>query len=343
MKDKRKKNVCHFEFSEKSQYFTLLILVFFLFFSCEQEPKNTKLSGEVFGTGFSVIYDSEINYQKQFDSLFHVINLSMSTYQPDSDISKINRNLAFNIDSHFVTVFDASKDIYKETQGVFDPTIGAVVNAWDFGPEGKIESLDNLKIDSLMLSVGLDKLSRTNLTIQKQNPNTFIDFNAIAKGYGVDVIGLFLESKNIHNYLVEIGGEIRARGKNIEKKSAWKVGVEEPHFDGTQSILKAISLHDEAMATSGTYRKYKTDENGNKYSHIIDTKTGYPSKTNLLSISVLAKDCMTADAYATAFKAMGVETVKEFLKTHPELKVFLIYENENNEFETVSLNGFPES
>jgi thiamine biosynthesis lipoprotein len=322
---------------------TLIVLVVLFLYSCKQEPKNMKFSGEVFGTSYSVIYDSDINYQKQFDSLFYDINKSMSTYQANSDISKINRNESFKIDEHFVKVFDASKDIYKQTQGVFDPTIGAVVNAWDFGPEGKIESLDSLKIDSLMLGVGLDKVTRNNFIIIKQIPETFIDFNAIAKGYGVDVIGLFLESKNINNYLVEIGGEIRAKGKNIDKQSAWKVGVEEPHFDGSQSVLKAISLHDEAMATSGTYRKFKTDENGNKYSHIIDTKTGYPSKTNLLSISVIAEDCMTADAYATTFKAMGIERVKEFLKVHPELKVFLIFENELNEFETLSLNGFPES
>ena len=308
-----------------------------------EEFKNTKLSGSVFGTSYSVIYNSGTNYQKQFDSLFYVINKSMSTYQTNSDISKINRNESFIIDEHFSKVFDASKEIYYETQGVFDPTIGAVVNAWDFGPEGKIASLDSLKIDSLMLSVGLDKVSRTDFTIEKQNPNTFIDFNAIAKGYGLDVIGLFLESKNIRNYLVEIGGEIRAGGKNIEKESAWRVGVEEPHFDGTQSVLKAISLQDEAMATSGTYRKFKVDSSGNRYSHIIDTKTGYPSKTNLLSISVIAKDCMTADAYATAFKAMGIEKVKTFLKTHPELKVFLILENDNKELETLSLNGFPEN
>ncbi|MFL0353983.1 FAD:protein FMN transferase [Xanthomarina sp. GH4-25] len=321
----------------------LIILFISCLFSCKQEPKNTKLNGEVFGTSYSVIYDSDTNYQKQFDSLFYVINKSMSTYQANSDISKINSNEAFDIDAHFAHVFDASKEIYKQTQGVFDPTIGAVVNAWDFGPEGKIARLDSLKIDSLMLGVGLDKVNRNHLKIEKQYPRTYIDFNAIAKGYGVDVIGLFLESVNSHNYLVEIGGEIRARGKNIERQSAWKVGVEEPHFDGTQSILKAISIHDEAMATSGTYRKFKTDSLGNRYSHIIDAKTGYPSKTNLLSISVIAKDCMTADAYATAFKAMGLEEVKEFLKIHPELKVFLIFENDQNEFETLTLNGFPEN
>ena len=194
-----------------------------------------------------------------------------------------------------------------------------------------------------MLSVGLNKVKLVDNTIIKENTNAFIDFNAIAKGYGVDVIAEFLESKNIENYIVEIGGEIRCKGTNIEKQKPWKVGVEMPHFDGTQSIMKAISLHNESMATSGTYRKFKTDSLGNRYSHIIDTKTGYPSKTNLLSISVITSNCMTADGYATAFKAMGIEKVKDFLKTHPELKVFLIFENENKELETLSLNGFPEN
>lgn len=324
--------------------FSYILIIGLLAVSCNPDKKfrNTKLTGSVFGTSYSVIYDSDVDHQKAFDSIFNIINKSMSTYQINSDISKINRNESFEIDAHFAHVFDASKEINRQTQGIFDPTIGAVVNAWDFGPGGKIARIDSLKIDSLMLSVGLDKVVRKDLIIEKQNPNTFIDFNAIAKGYGVDVIGMFLESKNISNYLVEIGGEIRARGKNVEKQFAWRVGVEEPHFDGTQSVLKTISLTNEAMATSGTYRKFKTDSLGNKYSHIIDTKTGYPSKTNLLSISVIAKDCMTADAYATAFKAMGIENVSHFLQMHPELKAFLIFENDDKEFETLSLNGFPE-
>ncbi|HEX9601075.1 MAG TPA: FAD:protein FMN transferase [Mariniflexile sp.] len=317
------------------------LLLFVYAFSCKQEAVNTKLSGPVFGTSYSIIYDSEIDYQSQIDSLFYVINKSMSTYQTNSDISKLNRNEDSLVDAHFIKVFEVSKVIHKQTKGVFDPTIGAVVNAWDFGPEGKIINLDSLKIDSLMVSVGLDKVKRYGNKIIKP-AGTFIDFNAIAKGYGVDVIGEFLESKNIKNYLVEIGGEIRAKGENTEKQAPWKIGIEMPHFDGEQSILKTIGVHNEAMATSGTYRKFKVDAEGNRYAHIIDAKTGYPSKTNLLSISVIASDCMTADAYATAFKAMGIEKVKAFLKSHPELKVFFIFENDKKELETMALNGFPE-
>lgn len=320
-----------------------VVVIVLLLVSCKK-PENTKLAGAVFGTTYHIQYYSknDHDFQHKIDSLFYVINKSMSTYQVNSDISKLNRNESNVIDSHFEKVFDASKQIYKETNGFFDPTIGNLVNAWDFGPKGNIVNLDSLKIDSLMLSVGMDKVNRVGNTIIKKDPNTFIDFNAIAKGYGVDVISEFLESQSIANYIVEIGGEIRTKGINVEKNKDWKVGVEMPHFDGTQSVIRAISLKDAAMATSGTYRKFKVDKNGKRYSHIIDTKTGYPSQTNLLSISVIASNCMTADAYATAFKAMGIEKVKEFLKTHPEFKVFLIFDNDKMELETLSLNGFPE-
>ncbi|HLT53024.1 MAG TPA: FAD:protein FMN transferase [Flavobacteriaceae bacterium] len=318
------------------------ILALALMVSCKKAPENTKLSGAVFGTTYTISYDSEVNYQVQFDSLFAIINNSMSTYIPNSLISRLNKGEDLEVDAHFAEVFNQSKKIYRETEGAFDPTIGAVVNAWDFGPEGKIVGLDSVKVDSLMKQVGFNRMGLVENRLVKSS-NGILDFNAIAKGYGVDVIGRFLESKQVENYLVEIGGEIRCKGVNIEKESSWKVGVEMPHFDGTQSIMKAISMNNGAMATSGTYRKFKVDENGNRYSHIIDTKTGYSSKTNLLSISVIASECTLADGYATAFKAMGIEKVEAFLAKHPELKVFLIFENEKGELETKALNGFPEA
>lgn len=324
-----------------SRILTLLIVL--SCFSCEKEVKNTHIVGEVFGTSYSIKYDAKdkADFQQQFDSLFRVINKSMSTYMDDSDISKINRNEDSIVDTHFINVYKASKDIFNKTDGIFDPTIGVLVNAWDFGPEDKIVNLDSLKIDSLMQFVGLDKVTLSENKIIKPK-GTSIDFNAIAKGYGVDVIGMFLESQGIENYLVEIGGEIRSRGINIEKQAEWKIGIEMPHFDGTQSILKAISIRDAAMATSGTYRKFKTDKEGNKYSHIIDPETGYPSKTNVLSVSVIAQDCMTADAYATAFKIMGIDRVKAFLQTHEHIKVFVIFQNEQGDLETLFLNEFPQ-
>jgi len=323
----------------------LLVLIVIGFISCKQNNSrvinNTLVQGTVFGTYYRVTYYSNKDYQKEFDSLFNIINNSLSTYVENSDISKVNRNELTEIDNHFKNVFQASKVIYHETNGAFDPTIGNVVNAWNFGAEQNKFLTDSITIDSLMQFVGFNKINLSNNSIIKPK-TSYLEFNAIAKGYAVDVISQFLSDKRIDNHLVDIGGELMAKGINAQKNKEWLVGIENPNFDGTQSTNKVVKLQDEAMATSGTYRKFKIDENGNRYAHIIDTESGYPSKTNLLSISVIARDCMTADAYATAFKTMGLEKVKTFLRAHPELKVFLIFENENNALETLALNGFPE-
>jgi len=324
---------------------TILLLLLLSICSCKQEPKTTKLSGPIFGTFYDVSYtaNGNENYETQFDSIFYIINKSMSNYQANSDISKLNAHKLDRVDEHFVNVFIASKEIYKETKGVFDPTIGKLVNAWNFGSEENKTKLDSARVDSLMQFVGFERMllnTNTN-TIIKSHPRPYIDFNAIAKGYAVDVIGEFLEHKNVENYMVNIGGELRTKGINIDKQSGWTVGIEDPNFDGSQSYDKVFVLKDKAMATSGTYRKFKVDDNGNRYAHIINTKTGYPSKTNILSVSVIANNCMLADGYATAFQAMGMDKVKQFLARHPELQAYLIFENENQELETVALNDFP--
>ncbi len=319
----------------------IIILSVLVVFSCAEETRNYKNGGSVFGTSYGIIYHSDQDYHEEFKMIFDTINQSLSTYIQDSDISKINRNESVPIDHHFRRVYMASLQIYNETNGVFDPTIGAVVNAWDFGPEGRIESLDSTKIAELMNSVGYDKVFLKDSVITKPEA-AFLDFNAIAKGYAVDAIGEFLETKNIDDYLVEIGGEIRTRGVNPERNSGWLVGIDKPNFDGTQSIFSKVSLGNSAMATSGTYRKFKTDSLGNRFAHIIDTKTGYPSKTNILSVSVIAETCMEADAYATALQAMGVEEVRRFLQSKPEVKVLLIVENSDKELEAININSFPE-
>ena len=311
--------------------------------SCKQELTNTKLNGPIFGTFYDVTYASDggKNHQESLDSIFAAINQSMSNYQDDSDISKVNKHELEVVDAYFVEVFKASKQIYNETNGVFDPTIGKLVNAWNFGSEQNKTKLDSLKIDSLMQFVGFEKIVLKNNFLIKTAPKPYLDFNAIAKGYAVDLVAAFLESKNTTDYLVNIGGELRAKGINIEKQSGWTVGIENPNFDGSQSYDKVFVLKDKAMATTGTYRKFKLDANGNRYAHIINTKTGYPTKTNILSVSVIADSCMMADGYATAFQAMGVESVKQFLTEHSELQAYLIFENENQEFEMLSLNNFP--
>ena len=317
----------------------LTFLVLLLFISCQDNISQQRNSGAVFGTTYTIIYDSSENFQDEFDQIFDDINRSMSTYIPNSIISKVNQNRTTKIDSQFKTVFEASKIVYKQTNGRFDPTIGAVVNAWDFGPEGKIEQLDSLKINILMQSVGLNQVSVDGLQITKPKA-TKIDFNAIAKGYGVDRIGQFLKSKKVANFLVEIGGEIVCYGINSIKNTPWNIGIQNPNIESDIPFLDTVVLNNEAMATSGTYRKYKIDEHGRRYTHIIDTNTGYPSKTNILSVSVIAKNCMIADAYATALQTMGIKEMSKFLKNHSELKVHIIFENENKELEFKSFNGF---
>jgi len=311
--------------------------------SCKQELTNTKLNGPIFGTFYDVTYasDSNENYQKSLDSIFAAINQSMSNYQADSDISKVNKHELEVVDAHFIEVFKASKKIYNQTNGLFDPTIGTLVNAWNFGSEENKTKPDSLRIDSLMQFVGFEKIILRNNTLIKTDPKPYLDFNAIAKGYAVDLVADFLESKNVANYLVNIGGELRTKGENIEKHNGWTVGIENPNFDGSQSYDKVFVLKDKAMATTGTYRKFKLDANGKRYAHIIDTKTGYPTKTNILSVSVIADDCMMADGYATAFQAMGTENVKQFLTEHSELQAHLIFENENMKLEQLSLYNFP--
>ncbi len=320
-----------------------LALIAFVLCACEKEPENIKLGGVVFGTSYNIIYYSETNtnYEIQIDSLFEVINQSMSTYIPDSDISKFNRNEAVIVDEHFDKVFNASKKIFKETKGIFDPTIGNVVNAWDFGPDKNKFLTDSTTIAELMKNVGFDRIIKVDDRFIRPD-EAYLDFNAIAKGYGIDVVADYLRAKGVKDYLVDIGGDLKAGGINIEKNKTWTVGIDDPNFDGSQSYSKVISLSNKGMATSGTYRKFKIDSNGNRYAHIINTKTGYPTKTNVLSVSVIAPNCMLADGYATAFQAMGVEGTRDFIKTHPELKVYFIYENEAMELKTQALNGFPE-
>lgn len=320
---------------------SLLAIVLLIVMGCKKQPELLKISGPVFGTSFSVQYfdlDGR-DYNKQFDSLFTIINKSMSNYQADSDISKINRNEAVTVDQHFKNVFEASKQIYRETEGVLDPTIGRLVNGWNFGSEHTKTALDSAKVDSLMRYVGLNRVGIKNNKVIKSKEAS-IDFNSIAKGYGVDVIADFLESKSIKNYIVDIGGELRAKGINLKKNKGWTVGIENPNFDGSQSYDKTIVLSNQAMATSGTYRKFKIDKNGNRYAHIINTKTGYPTKTNILGVSVITNTCMLADGYATAFQAMGLQKLDYFLAKHPELKVYVIFEGDNGELESKSFNGF---
>ncbi|WP_422090206.1 FAD:protein FMN transferase [Tenacibaculum ovolyticum] len=313
--------------------FYLAGVVLFLLAACKQEKKikETKLEGVVFGTTYHITYLNGVDYQKSIDSLFSLVNKSLSTYIPTSDISKINNgDSTVVVDDMFVDVFEKAKRIYNETDGYFDPTIGRLINAYGFGSGKEKKNLSSEEVAGLMSGVGFDKVRLEKRKVYRENTNIVFNVNAFAKGYGIDVIGRFLEHKNIENYLVEIGGEIRARGKKEGK--LWKVAIEKPNVDGTRSVQKIIELDGESMATSGNYRKYKMNEKGEKIVHTVNPKTGLAFESNLLSVSVRLKgDCADVDAYATAFLAMGLDKTKEFLVKHPELKVVLLYnDNDNN-------------
>ncbi|PCH53570.1 MAG: thiamine biosynthesis protein ApbE [Flavobacteriaceae bacterium] len=301
------------------------------------------LEGNAIGTTFSIRYldTSNRRFDAEIDSLILAVNRSVSTYISTSDISKINKgDTTILVDRFFEDVFLKSEKIYSETNGDFDPTIGILVNAWGFGPGKAIDNLDSVKIKELLNFVGFNKVTLENKKVTKLFPEIYFDFNAIAKGYLVDVVGQLFEQNNIKNYMVEIGGEIRARGVN-EHGEFWRIAIENPNEDGSRSFATTIQLKNESMATSGNYRKYRTTADGTKYVHTINTKTGYATPSNLMSASVLSKsDCADVDGYATAFMAMGLEKAQDFLKKHMKLKAFLIYADENGEMQTFKSANF---
>ena len=299
------------------KYFLLFFTVLLVACSPKKEMQTINFEGFVFGTTYHITLqtDLEFDYQKSIDSLFFLVNKSTSTYIPTSDISKINSgDSTIIVDEIFKEVFEKSKQIFEETDGYFDPTVGNLVNAWGFGPKERKKEIADEEVEKMMQFVGLDKVQLKDGKIQKGFKETFLDFNSIAKGFGIDVIGRFLESKNVKNYLIEIGGEIRAKGKNKEG-NFWKVAIEKPNTDGTQSFQSAIQLENESMATSGNYRKFRITKDGKKYVHTVNPKTGFATESDLLSVSVISNsDCADVDAYATAFMAMGFEKTIAFLK-----------------------------
>jgi len=316
-----------------------LLFFFIFFYSCVNNiDKKTILRGDIYGTTYSIVYFSKVDLQLKvkIDSIFNSIDMSMSTYNSNSLVTKINNNKEVLLDDHFKYVFNTSKKIYYETSGDFDPSIGPLVNSLDFGPQ-----TNNISTDSLMKLVGLDKFKIFQNKLQRPL-NSFLDFNAIAKGYSVDMISEFLTFNNITNFLVEVGGEIRSSGLNLADDRNWRVGLDTPTFDGLQNeIYKAFNLIDKSMATSGVYRKFKIDSLGNKYAHIIDPKTGYSSKTNILSITVIADNCIEADAYATALHLMTLDEINLFVQENDKISVFIIFKDENNKIQDLSLNNFP--
>jgi len=301
------------------------------------EAGKLRLSGPTMGTTYNITYldDQDRDLKPSIDSLLEVFNQSLSTYIPDSELSKFNSGdtLDYNL-PYLYPVLEASKEIYENTNGAFDPTVGPLVNIWGFGPGGP-ELKDSVDINLLLKTVGFTKIEFDKKQVRKKVPGIYLDFSAIAKGYGSDVVANFLSDKGIQNYLVEIGGELVAKGVN-EKGELWKVGINRPEESANASDLMGIvALQDRAMATSGNYRNFYMRDSL-RISHTIDPATGYPVNHSLLSATVVAKDCMTADAYATAMMVMGKDEAIALDQKLDEIEVFLIFDDGTGNFKTFS-------
>ncbi len=283
--------------------------------------------GFVFGTVYNITYQSDKDLQPEIEAELRKVDNSLSTFNKESIISKINSNRPTKLDEMFVEVFDHAKQVSRETDGAFDITVAPLVNLWGFGfKQGSNPSRQ--KIDSLMQFIGYDKVSLVGKSIRKSHPQVMLDCSAIAKGYGADVVARFLRKNDITNFMIEIGGEIVTSG-NSEKRVPWKIGINKPIEDSTDvntEMQTVLNVTDKAMATSGNYRNFYY-KGGKKYAHTIDPKTGFPVQHSLLSATVLTNDCATADAYATAFMVMGIEKARKVLEKHKELMAYFIYSN----------------
>ena len=291
--------------------------------SCVTES-YIKDSGMVFGTTYSITYQYHENLKSDIEDVMQQVDNSLSPFNKSSVITAINNNTSTKADNYLTEVFTLAQTVNKETGGAFDITVAPLVNAWGFGFRSGTRPTET-QIDSLLTIVGQEKVTLKDGEIIKSDPRIMLDCSAIAKGFGVDKVAEFLAGKGIENYLVEIGGEISARGKN-SRGTEWNIGVTKPVDDSlsiNQENQAVLQITDKAMATSGNYRNFYY-EGGKKYAHTINPHTGKPAQSDILSATVIAQSCAVADAYATAFMVLGSEKAKEILKKHPELQAYLI-------------------
>lgn len=311
-----------------------------------EAPKTyTRISGDTQGTRYNITYAAKkgTDLQPVIEKVLRNFDLSLSTYEPESIISAINRNDENVVaDEKFIRVFREARKVYEATDGAFDITVGPVVNAWGFGFTPGMD-VDSALIDSLLQFVGMDKVRLEDRRIIKEDPRIILDVNAIAQGYSVDVVASFLDSRKIKNYLVEIGGELKCKGKN-DKGEDWKIGIDKPiegNMIAGSNIQAILAIKTKSLATSGNYRKFY-EKDGVKFAHSINPKTGYPVLSRLLSATILADECITADAFATACMVMGLEKSIQLLEKTQALEGYLIYSDESGKFQVYSTPGMKE-
>jgi thiamine biosynthesis lipoprotein len=322
----------------KSGFKIIVVLLLFSYTSCKKTISYENIAGFIQGTTYNMIFENDgrlklQNMKSDIEKILHDFDMSLSLYVDSSILSKVNRNEDVIPDDYFTEVFRKSDQISKMTDGAFDITVGPLVKAWGFGPDDH-KNFSESKRDSLLKLVGMDKVKIENGKVIKSVPGISLDFNAIAQGYSVDIICRFFDSKKIKSYLVEIGGEVRVKGD--KQGVLWRIGIDRPSDDNNlpgNDLQAVINLKDRSLATSGNYRKFYV-ENGIKYSHTIDPKTGYPARNQLLSATILADECATADGIATACMVIGKDKTIEFLRSHPRFDAFLVYSDEKGNYQT---------
>ena len=318
--------------------FLLLLIVGTIVILKKQPPFRTN-EGMVFGTIYKITYQHNDDLQNEIKAAMMEVDNSLSPYNPNSIITRINHNEDTLLNEHFLHVFNLAQQISAETEGAFDITVAPLVNAWGFGFKHSID-IDPNVIDSLRQFVGYQKIKLEDGKIVKEDARTMLDCSAIAKGYGVDRVARLLDQKGVQHYMVDIGGEVVLKGKNPRMKT-WRIGINKPVEDSlsvNQELQTILEVSGVGMATSGNYRKFYYKD-GKRYAHTIDPRVGTPVQHNILSATVIAKDCTTADAYATAFMVMGLEEAKAFCEAHPELHAYFICDGEGDSYEIFATPG----
>lgn len=310
--------------------FLVLLIVGTVLILRKQAPFQTD-QGLVFGTMYKITYQSDENLKNEIEAELEKVNQSLSPFSKESVITHINQNTDLTADSLFTYVFQLAKQISEETHGAFDITVAPLVNAWGFGFKNATQ-IDSLTIDSIRQFVGIDKVRMGNGKVIKDDPRLMLDCSAIAKGFGVDCVARLFDRKGIKNYMIDIGGELVMKGENAQMNT-WRIGINKPIDDSlavNQELQTILEISNAGMATSGNYRNFYYKD-GKKYAHTIDPRTGYPVQHNILSSTVVAKDCATADAYATSFMVLGLDSAKAVCNAHPELDAYFIYSKDNGE------------
>jgi len=308
-------------------FLTLLVIGTILIIRQQQSTPYQQGAGMIFGTVYHVSYQCDSNLADGIRRELEKVDNSLSPFNEKSIITAVNHNCEVKLDAMFLEVFQKAMVISKETDGAFDITVAPLVNAWGFGFKNGIQP-DKRQVDSLRQIVGYEKVSLSDGRILKQDPRMMLDCSAIAKGYGSDVVARYLRHRGIKNFMIEIGGEIVTSGVNPQRLP-WRVGVTKPTDDSlstSNELQTMLNVTDKAMATSGNYRRFYY-KGGKKFAHTIDPRTGYPVQHSILSATVLAADCATADAYATSFMVMGLEKAQEVLARHPDLMAYFIYDD----------------